>query len=1317
MNLKIIKPFSSLNRAHAKVNLSEEQILLFKENFAKLFERLDEEQTEEHLKNIVADFLKNTYYKDLHEIDANGRQDLVIHHENTAASKVGVILEVKRPKNKAEMISLNAPNKKALQELLLYYLQERENNKEIKHLIATNIYEWYIFDAAEFERLVFENKSLQKEYQEWKNKTYGISKTEWFYQEIAKPFIENELSELSCTHFHLNDIQKMIESEDEALELKLIDYYKIFSPEHLLKKAFQNDANILNQAFYNELLYILGLEEVSDNGGKKLIKRVNENDRQEGSFLEECLKYVRKKHKFVPIMPQNLDEENTPEEAEFEIALELCITWINRILFLKLLEAQLVKFNRGDKDFAFLNLKKIADFDDLNDLFFEVLSHQKEDRIPKLQEKYWFLPYLNSSLFEETKLEIEYIFISNFRCRLEIPIYQQTVLKEANGEKTNGTKGTLEYLFSFLDAYNFESDSKAIIQKTNKTIINAAVLGLIFEKINGYKEGSFFTPAFISMFMSREAIRKAVLNKFNQKYKWNYVNFEELKQNMRTIPLAEANAVVNSLKICDPAVGSGHFLVSALNEIIALKSDLGILCNRNGARFWTYTVEVVNDELEITNLDIDIPFEYFMPGRKNKITNYAELKKASLEKRKHLPEWQMVQEALFHEKQTIIENCLFGVDINPKSVMICRLRLWIELLKNMYYTPASNYTELETLPNIDINIKRGNSLVYRFDIKDSYAKMPAGMQQKIQLATRKYKEQVIIYKNTSDKATKKQAENAIARLKEEFSAMANPADTDYRKVREIEGKLAQKTLDFGAEGQSEWLQKVETWSKELDFYQKRYDEKRKSLYGKSFEWRFEFPEVLNENGEFVGFDLVIGNPPYIRQEKISVAFKEFYLSRYQNVGYSTANIYVYFFGLAMQICTSNGNGSGLISFITLNQWLKRQYGTNLRLTLAEYALFHIVDFFELRVFESASTDSAITFFQNEQKQQESKYFPIKTLDKLNLRAFINGENYLGINKGEDEWKFVNDFDNIILDKLQHNTISLKEYTNAKIYYGIKTGANEVFIIPNDIKNEICKEDPKSIEIISTYAKPRNVERYSIKGEKEWFIHSHNGILLSQKEYDADCQFINGKEFYAKNGRLIEIFRKEKRGKSNIRINRIDVKNDYPAVYNYFLKHKDKLMNRNDKGEDWTNLRNCDYIYEFYEPKIIYLHTAKKHEFYFDFDGKLVDANGYFISTKDKYLWAYLNSELFNWFKKIKFAAYGDADEAGRSRLDLNKMETVPVKLLNTEQEVAFEEKVSALFALKKENPDADVSEQEKELNRMIYEVYDISEEQQKIIET
>src|SRR5690606_32813494 len=172
--------------------------------------------------------------------------------------------------------------------------------------------------------------------------------------------------------------------------------------------------------------------------------------------------------------------------------------------------------------------------------------------------------------------------------------------------------------------------------------------------------------------------------------------------------------------------------VSALNEMIAIKNDLNILQDRHGRRLKEYQVEVVNDELIVTDEDGEL-FEYNPSGKES----------------------QRVQEALFHEKQTIIENCLFGVDINPNSVKICRLRLWIELLKHAYYKPGTQ--ELETLPNIDINIKCGNSLIHRFALDADLG--PALRKSKWNMDS--YRLAVQTYRHAEDKAQKREMEGLI----------------------------------------------------------------------------------------------------------------------------------------------------------------------------------------------------------------------------------------------------------------------------------------------------------------------------------------------------------------------------------------------------------------------------------------------------------------------------------------------------------------------------------------------------------------------------
>jgi len=615
MKLETIKLDKALNQAYFKQSLKREDIELFKINFKRLFDRINKAEGEEHNKNIVSDFLKNTFYKNNYEINTSGRKDLVIHKGSTSQTPVAIIVEAKSPANKAEMISFDKPNAKALQETIHYFLNERliNQNKEIKHLIITNVYEWYIFDAKEFETNFYANKSFRKSYQDWADKTTLGNKTEWFYTEIAKPFIENELEGLQCVHINLLDYAEVVKNSEREDDSKLINLCKILSPEHLLKLPFANDYNKIDTGFYNELLHILGLEETKQSG-KKIITRIKEKNRLAGSLLENTIGIIESKHRLTHLERLDLfgDDE---EEQLFSIALELVITWLNRVLFLKLLEAQLIKYHKGNIAFAFLNTSKVKDLDELDELFFEVLAKKTQNRTASVNEKFGELPYLNSSLFEQTELEDKIIYISQLKDRLTLSISKQTVLKDKQGSKQVGELNTLDYLFEFLNAYSFASDTTAEIQDDNRTIINAAVLGLIFEKINGYKDGSFYTPSFITTYISREILKNTLISNFSKALNKNISDFEQLKELIEYTDPKErqkANNIFNSLKIVDPAVGSGHFLVSVLNELVALKSDLRILQDEKGNRLRGIKIKNVNDELVVINDETSEPFQYYV---------------------------------------------------------------------------------------------------------------------------------------------------------------------------------------------------------------------------------------------------------------------------------------------------------------------------------------------------------------------------------------------------------------------------------------------------------------------------------------------------------------------------------------------------------------------------------------------------------------------------------------------------------------------------------------------------------------------------------
>ncbi|MFZ4102045.1 MAG: DUF7149 domain-containing protein, partial [Sphingobacterium thalpophilum] len=607
MDLNKLKPKKALNKAFLKVKPNRTEIEGFKTNLIRLLDRTNDTESEEFHKNLVSDFLKDTYYKLNHFINTKGRNDLVIHNGPESKTSVGVIIEAKKPTNKSEMVTTTRLNAKAFQELVLYYLRERitHKNLEVKHLVITNINEWFIFDATAFDRLFAQNKNLVKQFQDFEAGRLAETKTDFFYKQIAEPYIVSITTSIEFTYFNLQDYQKPLRNADKSDDNTLIALFKLLSPEHLLKLPFTNDSNSLDKRFYSELLHIIGLTETKD-GGKKLITRNKEGERNSGSILEDAIIQLDSLDK-LSRLDRPAQYGSTTQERLFNIGLELSITWINRILFLKLLEAQLITYHKGDASYSFLNRDKIKDFDDLNSLFFQVLAKKQDERNQDVKLLFEQVPYLNSSLFEPTELEHNTLFISNLKDEKTIPIISSTVLKNEQGKKRTGTISTIEYLFEFLNAYDFSSEGSEEIQEDNKSLINASVLGLIFEKINGYKDGSFFTPGFITMYMCRETIRKAVVQKFNETKNWNCAGLDEIYNKIED--RKEANEIVNSIKICDPAVGSGHFLVSALNEMIAVKNDLKILQDREGRRLKEYQVEVVNDELIVTDEEGEL-FEY-----------------------------------------------------------------------------------------------------------------------------------------------------------------------------------------------------------------------------------------------------------------------------------------------------------------------------------------------------------------------------------------------------------------------------------------------------------------------------------------------------------------------------------------------------------------------------------------------------------------------------------------------------------------------------------------------------------------------------------
>ncbi|GAA7450857.1 class I SAM-dependent DNA methyltransferase [Helicobacter pylori] len=1094
---------------------SEEQLKDFKTAFDAFLET-NQQENENHHNDAFNDLLKGVFK---YKVKPTKKIDSAILNDN---DEVEVIIEFKALKNPNEFIKKGDLNVKALHESLLYYLTERkEGNNNLKHLILATIKELYIIDANEFE-IFNKDKEIKKAFENCYDKKGNDTRTKAFYDACQKRL--NELDR-SLKYHHIP-----LKKENLAL------IYQALSPNFLLKIPKYSDANTLNKDFYEELLYILGLEEQNDKG-KILIKP----SRTKNS-LRDALKYSY----------TDLDDEEV---------MALLIAWNNRILFLRLLESLLISFKHFEK--PFLTTDNFKDFNALNNLFFEVLAKKNNERSKEIKEDKISgkIPYLNSSLFDKTPLESkghEIKWLNNY----PLEIHSKSVLKKDKDYQKEKDLPLLKYLFAFLHAYNFTTTPKDIKDNTNTSesrLINPSVLGLVFEKLNGYKEGSFYTPSFITSYMCKESISKIVLDKFNQKYNIECEKLDELENYLKNDSYKEDKRkeylqFLLTLRVCDPAVGSGHFLVSALNEMVWIAYELGLI-----ASLHRYDLKLENDEIIIHHAPTGEIFNYTKPHSENDPHHH-------------------IQKELFELKKSIIENCLFGVDINPNSCEITKLRLWIELLKYSYYIfeEGKNTNALETLPNIDINIKCGNSFISRFSLHDDLKKIP-NIKQKIQ----EYKDLVAQYKDPNPlfPLNKTDLINKIQDLKNTFSLTLKDPKTKAELEKAIE-KHIKKYNDFALDDKSlldglnyfipnlfgtpklspkEEEEAFASYGRIRALRKKLDDALSGREYQNAFEWRFEFPEVLNDEGDFLGFDCIIGNPPYIRQEHIK-DLKPLLEKQYQDFYNSTADIYTYFFALAYHLLKEKGFNA----FITSNKYARAKYGAKLReLLLKKTTLVSYMELNALKVFESATVDTSIMSFikQTPPKESRFKYYeptPNDGNDLKSAHSLLMRQNALST----ESFIFANTQLLDLRDKMEGVGTPLKDW-DIQINYGIKTGANEAFIIPTEKRDAIlnaCKtqeERERTERLIKPVLRGKDIKRYSYEWADLWLINTHNGYTSALKS----------------------------------KIPPIDIAK-YPATKAHLDAHWDTIATRSDQGDTPYHLRNCAYLEDFEKEKIVYPETHR-----------------------------------------------------------------------------------------------------------------------------
>ncbi|EDO9176537.1 class I SAM-dependent DNA methyltransferase [Campylobacter coli] len=1212
--------------------------------------------------NALSKFFENLHFeceiKSIHK--GNSGMDLALKKDK----QIQVIVEAKLPHSK-EFFSQSKPNCKALHECILYYLRERKAlNSSLKHIIITDFYRFYIFKADLFEELFNKNKYFKEAFENFESKNSLFKgNTDEFYKECEK-LLSSEKYLDSITRKDLFDepslkgvfidIKPILEQEKPSFS-KLKPLFKIFHKDFLLSEFNPNDANSLNNAFYKELLYILGLYESKQNS-KLIIAKSEESKEEQGTFYTA--------------INSKLKEEN------FETILKLLILWLNRILFLKLIESNLVRFN-DDKNLKFLNFKKIPDFDKLSELFFEVLAKEKSTR---KKSEFAYLPYLNSSLFEKQSIE-NTLEISSLSNDLKLFYYKNTVLKDDKCKAKKGQVGLLEYLFEFLDSFDFGSDDEQSEILSQKELISSSVLGNVFEKLNGYKEGSFYTPSFITSYMCKESITKVVLDKFNAQFDLDAKDISELRKSLRKEDKKAQKELLNSIKICDPAVGSGHFLVSALNVMLSIYDELNLFDEE-------FYLEVQNDEILITNHKGE----------------FIEYKRPSTPKDKA----HLIQQELFHTKKDIIENNLFGVDINPNSCEITKLRLWIELLKHSFYQSFDdeNYHDLKTLPNIDINIKCGNSLVSYFETGKSLSHYPNIKERmsKYKRIVKDYKEGFYTDKNLIAKEIKNLQESfknfcLKDKFNKEIKQLTNGANEYSKKYGDFlaDEHHDEKFKSFFSKNMFEFSFDEKVAIKEFANLKKEYDNIFNLESNHPFEWRFEFPEILDDDGNFKGFDLIIGNPPYIKEAENKELFTNTKkLRTYQG----KMDIWYHFVGRGFDILKNNG----YLAFIATNNWVTNSGAKKLRnIVLEESQILSLVDFSSFMVFDSASIQTMIMSFQKTKppKNYEFHFAKITTQtpiyeDALSLLKNEKTQNNEILSINLTPKKFIDKTLNFTKSDYEELFNKIQKY--GKFYLEEREVAQGI-VYPQENINK------KSLEILgNNFYLGQGIQKLTNEEVENLNLLKNEKILL-KPIFESD----NIQKYFVKRYNYFWVIY------TNSSFKNPNSMDDYPNL----KKHLDKFQNViTSDNKPYGLHRARDEKFFTGSPRIVALRkcVGEPKFSYVDFDC-YVSATFYVIKTQRinvKYLTAILNSKLIAFWLKHKGKMQGN-----NYQIDKEPLLNIPIVDTNSKNKKLADELINLvdeILKAKEQDKNANIQELENKINSIVYKLYNLTEEEIKIIE-
>ena len=789
-----------------------------------------------------------------------------------------------------------------------------------------------------------------------------------------------------------------------------------------------------------------------------------------------------------------------------------------------------------------------------------------------------------------------------------------------------------------------------------------SILKFVIDKL----DQNISVPQFVRTYMCRDAVSRVILKRFKEETGEHYSNLTELSYKISD-NIEEANEIFNSIRFCDPAMGSGLFLVTLLNEMIVAKSKLGILADKNGNPLFRYKVSNDVDGLLVIDKKNFKPCKFIFTD----------------------PENRRIQETLLHEKQLIIENCLYGVDTDSFTVSICKLRLWAELLTHVCW----DNEHIQKFPFIEGNLRCGDSLVSRLPIHEDLKIL----FKRIGYSVIDYKKRAEEYKKAKTKEEKNAQAQLIAMVQKKLHLEITSDTRNKDDLLKWKNELAELQAPGLFEMDENELKNlnaklVEAQSMVDKYQQKIEDAKNNPVFEQAIEWRYEFPDMLDESGNFIGFDFIIGNPPDAQTQfmyKSQEIYRQLHPHTLKKMG-AEGN---FFFELGLKLVKPGF----FLSYLTSISWMKPVSSDKIwQDAMGETNPLLMIEFEQSTKIDHTLTAQRIILLQKSLNLCRIMNCRIKEdFDPLSssMDDYVRKNAGLFMTDAENKaaspaLTILPNIEKRIRNKIEKTGTSLVAW-DIQMHLGIKTGFDAAFIIEGKMRDEFVRADYKNIDIIKPLLSEDNIRRYEPEKTNQWLICIpwHFPLL-----YD--------KTIKTASGRAEERFRLQ-----------------YPIIYNHLVKFKEQLMARNTHEVgiffEWYAVQRFgsnNELDDFSRPKIVWKRESAASTFCIDYTGCAIMDTTHFITGQHlKYLLGVLNSKLGRFMLRDSPRLSN-----GDMQISIATLEALKIPIPNTKTESEM------ITLVNRRTPDShylDYKELDGKINQHVYDIYELDEEEKEFIET